>query len=72
MKTLIISLTALMAVCFVTGCTSTATTAQNDSTRPIYTTEKKVYSKEYLDKTGRQTPAEALAEADPSITVTHR
>jgi hypothetical protein len=72
MKTLIISLAAIMGICFVTGCTSTATTAQTDSTKPIYTTEKKVYSKEYLDKTGRQTPAEALAAADPSITVTHR
>ncbi|MBA3831060.1 MAG: hypothetical protein H0X34_04025 [Chthoniobacterales bacterium] len=30
------------------------------------------YSHEVLNKTGRQTPAEALAQDDPSVTVSHR
>lgn len=58
---------------FLAGCTSTSTTTvATDSTKPVYTTEKKVYPKEELDKRGRQTPGEALAAQDPSITYTGR
>ena len=73
MKTLIISLAAICGLCLVTGCTSTTTTAADTtSTRPIHEAGRDVYSKADLDKTGRQTPGEALAQEDPSITVTHR
>jgi hypothetical protein len=70
MRTKLIStaLLPLIAVSFI-GCTTTATPTASTSTKPVYTTEKKVYSKEELDKRGRQTPAEALAAEDPSITV---
>lgn len=69
MRTKLISAAILpfVAVSFI-GCTSTA--APTASTRPTYTTEKKVYSKEELDKRGRQTPGEALAAQDASITYT--
>ena len=72
MKMLVsLALSALFAA-VISGCTTTtATTTNTKSTKPVYTTEKKVYSKEELDKRGRQTPAEALAAEDPSITVEH-
>jgi hypothetical protein len=59
---------AFAAVSFV-SCTSTATPTASTSTKPVMTTEKKVYSKEELDKRGRQTPAEALAAQDPSVSI---
>lgn len=73
MKTVIsVTMIAAIATAF-SACTSSTTTTQNtSSTRPIYTTEKKVYSKEELDKRGRQTVQEALAAEDPSITTTGR
>ncbi|MDQ6860056.1 MAG: hypothetical protein M3032_02730 [Verrucomicrobiota bacterium] len=71
-RTLIISLVAAAGMSFLAGCTTTTTTAQNDPTKPVYTTEKKVYPKEELDKRGRQTPGEDLAAQDPEITYTGR
>ncbi len=68
---LLLALTAF-AVAMLPGCTTTTATTDTRSTKPVYTTEKKVYSKEELDKRGRQTPAEALAAEDPSITISHR
>jgi outer membrane receptor protein involved in Fe transport len=74
MITNLISLTvAALALASLTSCTTTTpTTATDTSTRPVYTTEKKSYPKEELDKRGRQTPGEALAAQDPSITYTGR
>ncbi len=66
----LLALTAFAAVVFP-GCTQTPATTDSRSTKPVYTTEKKVYSKEELDKRGRQTPGEALAAEDPSITISH-
>jgi len=74
MRTNLLSL-CLAAVALVTfaGCTTTSTTTASDtSTRPVYTTEKRSYPKEELDKRGRQTPGESLAAQDPSITYTGR
>ena len=65
----VLALTAF-AGAVLPGCTTTSTT-DTRSTKPVYTTEKKVYSKEELDKRGRQTPGEALAAEDPSITISH-
>jgi hypothetical protein len=67
-----IALIAMVAAAFPACTTSTTTATNPNSTKPIYTTEKRVYSKEELDKRGRQTPGEALAAQDPSITVSHR
>jgi PBP1b-binding outer membrane lipoprotein LpoB len=63
-------MTALAAI-VLSGCTSTTATTDSRSTKPINTTEKKVYSKEELDKRGRQTPADALAAQDEEITISH-
>ncbi|MDQ6912291.1 MAG: hypothetical protein M3119_04600 [Verrucomicrobiota bacterium] len=66
-----LALTAF-AVAMLPGCTTTTATTDSRSTKPVYTTEKKVYSKEELDKRGRQTPGEALAAQDEEISITHR
>ncbi len=70
--TLIITLVCAAGLSFLTGCTTTTTTAQTDSTKPLITSEKRVYSKGELDKRGRQTPGEDLAAQDASITYTGR
>ena len=59
---------ALGATSFI-GCT---TTTQTTSTRPGYDqTTKKIYTKEELDKRGRQSVGESLAAQDEQITLTH-
>ncbi len=41
--------------------------------QPQYNSDgSRSYSHEVLNKTGRQTPAEALAQDDASVTVSHR
>ncbi len=67
-KLISIGILPLLAVSLV-GCTSTAQPTASTSTRPVLTTEKKVYSKEELDKRGRQNPGEALAAQDASVTI---
>ena len=61
-----------LATIVLSGCTTSTAMINSRSTKEIYTTEKTVYSKEELDKRGRQTPAAALAAQDPSITVSGR
>ncbi|MGZ4965685.1 MAG: hypothetical protein ACXWFY_09140 [Chthoniobacterales bacterium] len=63
---------AALVTIVLSGCTTTSTTTASNSTKPLNTTEKKVYSKEELDKRGRQTPGEALAAQDEEITYTGR
>ncbi len=70
--TLIMTLAGVMGLSFLAGCTTSTTVAAHDPTKPTYTTEKKVYPKEELDKRGRQNVGEALAAQDPSITYTGR
>ncbi len=62
------ALTALAAI-VLSGCTSTTAADNSRSTKPVYTTEKKVYSQAELQKRGQQTTAASLAAQDPSITV---
>lgn len=64
-----IAVLAIATVSFV-GCTTSTPTASNT---PAYDqTQKRVYTKEELDKRGRQTPGEALAAQDASITLSGR
>lgn len=67
-KLIRLAVAAFAAVSFV-GCANSPTPA---STRPYIDTEKRVYSKEELDKRGRQTPGEDLASQDASITYSGR
>lgn len=41
--------------------------------QPQYSSDgTKSYSQEHMQKTGRQTTAEALAQEDPSVSISHR
>ncbi|MDQ6624271.1 MAG: hypothetical protein M3Y86_12420 [Verrucomicrobiota bacterium] len=74
-KKITISLVTAACVSLLAGCTtSTKTTAADTGTqRPGYdASNRKVYTKEELDKRGRQTPGEDLAAQDEEITYTGR
>jgi hypothetical protein len=56
---------------FLAGCANSSN--QRLSDQPQYNADgSRSYSQETLQKTGQQTPGEALSKVDPSVSVSHR
>ncbi len=55
---------------FVTGCTTAPQPVAQNRDIELRANGDRSYSKNQLDKTGRQTPGEALSQVDPAVSVT--
>jgi hypothetical protein len=68
-----LSLAAIATATLITSCTTTTTTTRTAERKDVeLTPEKRTYSANELQKRGRQTPGEALAAQDASVTYTGR
>ncbi len=63
-------LLSLAGILVLAGCANNSTPHLSD--QPQYSPDgTRSYSQQTLQKTGQQTPGEALAQVDPAVTVSH-